>query len=49
MMRPVRMMSPSENRRVNRPYDTIPTMPPTATAVVRRPNPTGPTPSLSFA
>ena len=43
------MMSPSENRRSNRPYETTPTMPPTATAVVSRPNPTAPMPSRSVA
>ena len=43
------MMSPSENRRSSRPYDTIPMMPPTATAVVRSPNPTSPMPSRSLA
>ncbi len=43
------MMSPSENRRSRRPYETVPMIPPMATAVVRSPNPTGPRPSRSFA
>ena len=43
------MMSPRENRRSSRPYETTPTMPPTATAVVSSPNPTGPMPSRSLA
>ena len=49
MIRPARMMSPSEKRRSSRPYETIPITPPTATAVVRSPNPTAPMPSRSLA
>ena len=40
MSRPTRMMSASENRRSRRPYERVPTIPPTAIAVVSSPKPT---------